>query len=254
MALPKKKKIQPNIDPPRIGREFLKYGMDRIEELMRQTDEKTVNLPRTIDFEDMDNSLFEFVKDGNLSIIIDDKKLPTVYLENERWGEFSKTWTLMDGDKNIPTPYLTIRRINKEPGTRMGNKYRVPQPRAFTYLEVPILDEGQTIFLRYKIPQPTNVDLIYDVSLFTKFRVDVNDMDKRILQEFASLQSYIFVKGNPMVVKLESMTEQNTVQQDKGDRLYVSKYQLRVLGFLQDENEFDIVKTTRKPRFGVDLL
>ena len=54
MSLPKKRKLDFKIDPPKQGHEYLKYGMDRIEELMRKTDTKTKYLPRTVGFEDID--------------------------------------------------------------------------------------------------------------------------------------------------------------------------------------------------------
>jgi hypothetical protein len=254
MALPKKKqKIEPNIDPPKIGTEYLKYGFDRIEELMVQTDKNTKYLPRTIEFEDIDTSLFEYIEDGELKLVLDGKAVPTFYLENERWGEFSKTWKFMDNDKNVPLPYITVRRINKAPGTRLGTKWRIPQAKTFRYLDVPILDDGQLINLRFKIPQPINVDLTYEVSLFTKYRVDINQMDEQVLANFASRQGYIFPKHNPMPVHLESITEANTIENIDGNKFYVSKYELMVLAFIQREEEFEITKTSRLPRIGVNL-
>jgi hypothetical protein len=60
-----------------------------------------------------------------MKIAIDGKAVPTFYLDNDRWGEFSKTWKFMDNDKNVPTPYITVRRIDKQAGTRLGTKYRI---------------------------------------------------------------------------------------------------------------------------------
>ena len=41
------------------------------------------------------------------------------------------------------------------------------------------------------------------LKLFTKYREDVNEFDELIFRNFASFQSYIFVKGNPMPFYLE---------------------------------------------------
>ena len=254
MALPKKKtKLDINIDPPKVGFDYLEYGMDRIEELMRKTDEKTTYLPRTIRFEDIDWDMKEYVENGELRLVLDGKEVPVFYLDNDRWGEFSKTWKYMDGDKNVPTPYITIRRSQKAAGTRLGTKYRIAQNKAFRYVDVPILDEGQIIYLRFKIPEPTNVDMTYDVRLFTKYRQDVNDYDELVLRNFASRQGYIFVKGNPMPIHLEGIQESNTIDNVDGDRFFVGQYTLLTKGFIQDEEEFEITKTSRKPRIGVDL-
>jgi len=250
MALPKKPKITHNINPPKIGREYLKYGLDRIEKLMKDTDENTKYLPRTIRMEDLDRAAFDYVQQDKLAIVLNGAKVPTFYLDNMRWGELKKTWKFVDGDKNISTPYITVRRLpEKNPGTRMGDKYRIPQPKRFVYLDVPILDEGQVIYLRFKMPQPVNVDLMYEVSLFTKYRVDVNAFDEQILRNFASRQDYVFVKGTPLPILFEEFSEKNPIENIDGDKYYVSKYTLKLLGALRDEKEYEIVKTTRKPRF-----
>jgi hypothetical protein len=167
MALPKKIKLTLDTNPPKIGTEYLKYGMDRIEELMRQTDTKTKYLPRTIELEDLDQALFDYVNRDGMKLIIDNKIVPTFYLDNDRWGEFSKTWKFMDNDKNVPTPYITVRRVDKQPGTRIDKKYRIPQPRKFRYMNVPILDNGEVIYLQFKMPEPVIVYLTYEVALFT---------------------------------------------------------------------------------------
>ena len=156
MSLPKKVKLTLDTNPPKVGTEYLKYGMDRIEELMRQTDTKTKYLPRTIELEDLDQALFDYVNRDGMQLTIDNKLVPTFYLDNDRWGEFSKTWKFMDNDKNVPTPYITVRRIDKQPGTRIGNKYRIPQPRKFRYMNVPILDNGEVIYLQFKMPEPVS--------------------------------------------------------------------------------------------------
>lgn len=252
MALPKKKQVKYSIDtnPPKVGTEFLKYGMDRIEELMNKTDEKTKYLPRTITFENLDQSVYDYVNDGSLTLAIDGEKIPVFYLDNDRWGEFSKTWKFMDDDKNVPTPYLTVRRTDKQPGTRIGNKARVPQPRKFRYMDVPILDEGEVIYLRFKMPEPTNVDMVYEVSLFTKYRVDVNLYDEQVLRNFASKQDYVFVKGTPFPLMLEGIDEPKSLENVDGDRFFVARYTLKLMGFIQDEKEFEITKTLRKTKIG----
>jgi hypothetical protein len=253
MSLPKKVKVTHDTNPPRVGTDYLKYGMERIEELMRMTDAKTKYLPRTILMEDLDQALFDYVNLDGLKLTIDSKIVPTFYLDNDRWGEFSKTWKFMDNDKNVPTPYITVRRINKNIGTRLGTKYRIPQPRKFRYLNVPILDEGEVIYLQLKMPEPTNVDLVYEISLFTKYRVDVNQYDEQVLKNFASRQDYLFVKGNPIPIIFEGFADSNPIENIDGDRYFVSKYAIKVMGFLQDEKEFEISKSVRKTKIGYTI-
>lgn len=254
MAVPKKKKLTLDINPPKIGTEYLKYGFDRIEELMNKTDEKTKYLPRTILLENLDQTLFDYVNYDEMKLTLDGNVVPTFYLDNDRWGEFSKTWKFMDNDKNVPTPYITVRRIDKQKGTRLGTKHRIPQPRKFRYVNVPIMDEGQVIYLQFRMPEPVNVDMTYEVALFTKYRVDVNDYDQQILKTFASHQGYIWVNGSPMPLLFEGFAEANPIENIDGDRFFVSKYALKILGFIQDEKEFEIVKTIRKTRLGYNVV
>lgn len=250
MALPKKPQINYVVNPPKPGHEYMKFGMDRIEELMKMTDEKTKYFPRTILFEDLDIGIFEYIKQDKLSIVLDGNKVPTFYLDNMRYGELRKTWKFADKDKNVATPYILIRRLGeKEPGTRLGTKYRIPQPKKFSYVDVPILDEGEIVFLRFKMPQPVNVDLNYEVALFTKYRVDVNKFDEQILKNFASRQDYVWVKGTPLPVLFEGLEESNPIENIDGDKFYVSKYKLKLLGLIRNEDEYEIVKTMRKSKF-----
>ena len=253
MSLPKKVKITHDTNPPNVGNEYLNYGVERIEELMRETDTKTKYLPKTILIEDLDQALFDYVNLDGMKLVIDNKPVPTFYLDNDRWGEFSKTWKFMDNDKNVPTPYVTVRRINKLPGTRLGTKYRIPQPRKFRYLNVPILDNGEVIYLLFKMPEPTNVDLVFEITLFTKYRVDVNKYDEQVLKNFASRQDYLFVKGNPIPINFEGFAESNPIENIDGDRYFVSKYAIKVMGFIQDEKDFEISKSVRKTKIGYTI-
>lgn len=255
MSLPKKKvKLTLDTNPPDIGTKYLQYGMDRIAKLMADTDTETKYLPRTILLEDLDQSVFDYVNIDGMKLTLDGELVPTFYLDNDRWGEFSKTWKFMDNDNNVPTPYITVRRIDKQAGTRLGSKFRIPQPRSFRYVNVPIMDEGELIYLQFKMPEPVNVDLTYEVALFTKYRVDVNLYDEQILKNFASRQDYVWVNGNPLPLLFEGFAESNPIENIDGDRFFVSKYALKILGFIQDEKEFEIVKTIRKTKIGVSII
>jgi len=73
------------------------------------------------------------------------------------------------------------------------------------------------------------------------------------LKIFASNQNYVFVNGTPFPITLESMEEANSIENIDGDRFYVSKYNLKLQGYIQDEEEFEITKTLRKTKIGVSV-
>lgn len=248
-----KKKTDLVLNPPKIGSEYLKYGYERIEHLMVNSDTKTTFLPKSIGYEDLDQGIFDFVKDKDMKLIIDGKDVPAVYLTNERWAEFSKTWQYVDLDKNLLTPFITVLRTSEKDGTRLGKKFNFAQKRRFRYLDVPILDEGQVINLRFKIPEPVNVDLTYDIRFFSKYLEDMNKFDEKVRRTFPSRQAYTYVKGNPMVIVHDGEENQNTVQDVKGDRMFVKKHTIKILGFIQSREEFQIVKTTRLPNINISV-
>jgi hypothetical protein len=250
---PKKKNLSFDMNPPKIGTDFLQYGKERIAELLAQVDPKTTYLPKSVEDYDMDHAIREFVRDHELKLVIDNKDVPVFFLTNERWGEFSKTWIYADGDKNISTPFLTIRKTGREAGTRLGTKWNVPNGRLFKYIDVPVLDEGEEIFIRFKVNQPINTDLLYEVKLFTKFQKDVNACNKMFDKAFRSRQAYLFVKGNPIPLILEGIGNESTLENINGDRMYVVTYSLRLQGFVLYEDDFQVIKTYRKPKLDFGL-
>ena len=254
MSLPKKLKYNIDINPPKIGTEFLKYGDERIKKLLADTDPRTKYIPQSIMLENLDESVYNLVNDGELTLFIDGEKVPVFYMDNERWGEFSKTWKFTDDDKNIKTPYITVRRIDKKQGTRINKKYQIPQQMKHKYINVPIHDNGELIYLVFKTPEPVNIDLSYEIQLFTKYRIDVNTFDELIFKKYSSGQLYCFPKNNPMPTLLTSSEEPRNIESIEGDKCYVAKQTIQLFGFIQDENDIEITKTTRKPRFGIFLI
>jgi hypothetical protein len=91
--------------------------------------------------------------------------------------------------------------------------------------------------------------LTYEIRLFCKFIKDVNKFDEIFIKDFRSVQSYIQVKGSPMPVLQQGISEESTLEDIDGDRMYVKIYTIKLLGFLLYEDDFKIVKTTRKPLF-----
>ena len=64
-------------------------------------------------------------------------------------------------------------------------------------------------------------------------------------------KEYVWIKGAPMPLLFEGFAEANPIENIDGDRFFVSKYALKVQGFIQDEKEFEIVKSMRKPKFTI---
>jgi hypothetical protein len=234
-----------------------KEGNPEIDKLMYHTDEHSTNLPSSITLRDLDGGINDLYVKGALHInfprkVVTDKKevfvdgpTPVIYMTNERWGEFSKTWKFTDKDKNISSPFITIRRTAKERGTHSITKYGIPHRQTFTYKRDIQWDGERLSYLFYKIPQPIPVDLTYEVKFFTKYMKYGNSMDELVLRTFDSCQHYIDVQGHYFPVLLDGMDEQNTVDDVDGDRMYVTTYTLKLIGYLQFEGEFEKVDGVR---------
>jgi hypothetical protein len=238
MAVPKKKL-------PVVDTNIKKFGVERLRELVLQSDENTTYLPRAIKIEDIDVSFFDKVENGSLSIIIDGKKLPVIFMTNERWGEFERTWQYQDDDKLLLTPFITIKRTDKQPGTIYGGIFTVANRKTFSYVDVPTLENGYYIFTRYKIPQPVPIDLTYEVTLFSKYQEDVNAFDELMMTRFAPRQEYINVYGHYFPVVRESIKTTDDVDDIDGNRMYKTSYEIKVMGYLQNPEEFEITKTAK---------
>lgn len=246
MAVPKKK--QPVVDT-----DIRNIGVNRLKELVLNSDTNTTYLPRGIKFEDIDTSFLELVDMGNLSIVIDGKKVPVLYMTNEKWGEFERTWQYQDDDKNILTPFITIKRVNKEPGTIYGGMFTVANRKTFTYVDVPTLEDGYYIFTRYKIPQPVPIDLTYDVTLFSKYQEDVNKFDELMMTRFASRQEYLNVFGHYFPVVREGIEITDDIDDIDGNRLYKTNYEIKVMGYIQNPEEFEITKTIKRTKIELGI-
>lgn len=240
MALPSKK--NKNIANPANS------GTKRVDELLAQTNVNSTFLPKSILLEDLDRGIYEYVKSGDLKLTVDGKDVPVIFLTQERWSEFEKTWQFDDGDKNVVMPFITVRRTDApRQGTNPISKYGIPFRKTFQYLKVPNVDQDGTKNVDiYKIPQPVAIDIDYEVRIFTHFMVDLNKFNEIMNTMFYSKQTYTLIKGHYIPLELDSISDESTMDQYDGQRFYNQAYKIQMLGYIQNENEFEVVKGVRK--------
>lgn len=58
------------------------------------------------------------------------------------------------------------------------------------------------------------------------------------------------INNTPFPILFEGFSETNSLENIDGDRFFISKYTIKLLGCIQDEKEFEVVKTVRKPKIG----
>tara|TARA_R110000796_G_scaffold40062_1_gene99385 strand:+ start:12926 stop:13960 length:1035 start_codon:yes stop_codon:yes gene_type:complete len=223
-----------------------KVGPEQRQDILDKIDYKGTYLPKGVGLSDIDETFIDFVGD-DLEMEIDGNKIPVIFLTIQRWAEFSKTWTFADKFKNLKMPFITIvRQPHIQVGTNQNSMWNIPGNKLYTYLKVPTYDAGIRGVDTYRIPQPTSVDVTYDVRLFCNRMKDLNVFHTIIQTAFNSRQYYVKVKGHPMPVHLESIGDES--QKDNFDkrRFYVQHFNMKLLGYILDEDDYEVVPSINR--------
>jgi hypothetical protein len=234
MALPSNYKKNISILPK-------KFGPEQREELLNQIMDNGTYLPRGVMAEDLDSSFIEFIK-KDLEIIIDGEKIPVIFLTLQRWMEFSRTWEFTDKHKDIKIPFITIvRKPDIQPGTDQQGLWNTATRLTYNYFQVPTFDGIRKGVDVYKIPQPTAIDLSYEVRIFCNKMRDLNKMQVKVHQAFRSRQFYISPNGHPMPIVLDSIGDESPISDFENRRFYVQLFDMRLQGYILDSDEFQII-------------
>lgn len=225
-----------------------KTGVERRQEILDGIQDKGTFLPKGVLEEDMDQSFLEFVNsDKGFSISVDGVKVPVIFLTIQRWTEFSKTWQHSDKYKNIELPFITVvRKPDIQQGQNQAGLWNIPGNRTYTYYKVPTWDGVRKGIDLYKIPQPTSVDMTYEVRLFTNRMKDLNKFNRIIQRAFQSRQCYINVNGHPMPLHLETIGDESNIDDFENRRFYVQLFEMKLLGYILDEDDYEVVPTINR--------
>jgi len=225
-----------------------KIGPERRQEILDDISDRGTFLPRGVLEEDMDQTFVEFLtSDKRMGLTIDGQKVPVIFLTIQRWTEFSKTWQFSDKFKNIELPFITVvRKPDIQQGQNQAGLWNIPVSRTYTYMKVPTWDGVRRGVDLYKIPQPTSVDLTYEVRLFTNRMKDLNQFNRLVQRAFQSRQCYITVNGHPMPLHLESIGDESNIDDFENRRFYVQMFEMKLLGYILDEADFEVIPTINR--------
>lgn len=222
--------------------------IDRREELLNDIIKHDTYLPESILHDDLDKGMLNFIEE-NFKVISDGKTIPIIpkILTIQKWAEYKNTWEFTDEDRNIKLPFIAIiRKPDVQPGTNPITQRTIPNRKTFHYSIINTwngVNKGANI---YKIPQPVAVDITFDVSIVcNKFR-SLNVFNKLIMQKFTSRQAYTTIKGHYIPIVLDSNSDSTPMELIDGRRFYVQNYQLTMLGYLIDADEFEVVPAINK--------
>ena len=233
-----------------------KIGPERRQEILDGIADKGTFLPKGVLEEDLDQTFIEFIdKDERMSLTLDGKKVPVIFLTIQRWSEFSKTWQFSDKYKNIELPFITIlRKPDIQQGENQAGLWNIPGDHTYIYYKVPTWDGVRKGIDLYKVPQPTPVNVTYEVRIFTNRMKDLNKLNRKIQRAFQSRQCYINPNGHPMPLHLETIGDESNIDDFENRRFYVQMFEMKLLGYILDEEDFEVVPTINRSVVTTELM
>ena len=143
-------------------------------------------------------------------------------------------------DKNVEPPFITVVRIPEVKfGTNPALIYNIPNRRQYFYAQVPTWDGQRNGMDIYKIPQPVPVDITFQVKIVCNRMRELNEFNKTVLEKFASRQAYRNIKGHYIPIIQGNISDESVMDNEKR-KYYIQSYEFTMLGFLIDENEFEV--------------
>lgn len=233
MPLPKIKKHLPLTQS--------KILLERRKELLEKINKDGTCLPKSLLHADLDRGFLDFVK-NDLKVIVDGKVVPTldVLITTQNWAQFTETWNFKNLDNNAEPPFiLIVRNPEVKYGTNPSTLYTIPNRRQFFYAQVPTWDGNRMGMDVYKIPQPVPVDITFSVKIICNRMRELNSLNKVIIEKFSSRQSYAQIKGHYIPIIMGNISDESVLDVEKR-KYYGQSYEFTMLGFLIDENEFEV--------------
>ena len=215
--------------------------LPRRRELVDKINKDGTFLPKSLLHADLDGGFLEFVK-NELKTVIDGKIIPTIdiLVTTQNWSQFTETWNLQNLDKNVEPPFVTTVRVPEVKfGTNPAILYNIPNRRQYFYAQVPTWDGQRNGMDIYKIPQPVPVDISYTVKIVCNRMREINEFNKNVIEKFASRQAYQVIKGHYIPIIMGNISDESVMELEKR-KFYIQSYEFTLLGFLLDENEFEV--------------
>lgn len=215
--------------------------LPRRQELVDKINRDGTYLPKSILHADLDGGFLNFVK-TELKTVVDGKVIPMVdiLVTTQNWSQFTETWNIQNIDKNTEPPFITVVRIPEVKfGTNPATLYNIPNRKQYFYAQVPTWDGQRHGADIYKIPQPVPVDITYNVKIVCNRMRELNSFNKNIIEMFSSRQAYTSIKGHYIPIVMGNISDESVMDLEKR-KYYIQSYEFTLLGFLIDEDEFEV--------------
>lgn len=247
MALPNSYKKKVNFTPPPQNIQYpFEMRSGAAEALKDEITEKNTLLPQGILHIDLDRGFKDFIT-KECRLVYNGEVIPVHMMSIQKWNEFSKTWQFADEHGNVKIPFITVvRQPDTKPGTNPSLIYNIPGQPTFTYAQVPVWDGNRKGVDVYKIPQPTPVDITYEVRLFTYRQKELNAFNMIMMKKFNARQAYSKVNGHYVPMVLDETSDESQLDDMESKRFYTQLYTIQMQGFLLDPEDFEHVPTVNR--------
>jgi hypothetical protein len=213
----------------------------RREQLLDYIKEDGTYLPKSVLHADLDRGMLDFVKD-ELKVVTAGNVVPMVdiIITTQNWTQYVETALFLDLDYNPSPPFITVVRSPEvKYGTNPSLQYTIPNRKQFYYASVPTWNGNEQGMDIYTIPQPVPVDINYSVKIICNRMRELNQLNKVVMQTFSSRQAYTFIKGQYVPIILNNISDESQMNID-ARKYYVQSYDFTMLGYLIDEEEFEV--------------
>lgn len=213
----------------------------RREQLLEYIKEDGTYLPKSVLHADLDRGMLDFVKD-ELKVVVAGNIVPMldIIITTQNWAQYLETWKFVDLDYNPSPPFITVVRSPEvKYGTNPSLQYTIPNRKQFYYASVPTWNGNEQGMDIYTIPQPVPVDIKYSVKIICNRMRELNQLNKIVMQMFSSRQAYTFIKGQYVPIIMDNVSDESQLTMD-ARKYYVQNYDFTMLGYLIDEEEFEV--------------
>ena len=234
MALPKQ--VKPTL--PLVPKKTLS---ERREQLLEYINKDGTYLPKSVLHADLDRGMLDFVK-TDLQIVTAGKTVPMIdiILTTQNWSQYVESALFVNLDYNVEPPFVTVvRQPEVKYGTNPSLQYTIPNRKQFYYASVPTWNGNEQGMDIYTIPQPVPVDINYSLKIVCNRMRELNQLNKIVLQKFSSRQAYTFIKGQYVPIILNNIADESQMTMESR-KYYVQSYDFTMLGYLIDEEEFQV--------------
>ena len=227
--------------------------------------EKAPIFPKPLEYEDIDNAFFDFVK-NEIDVTVNGEVVPTFTLfSSQRFSEYSQTWNHSDEEGNLLMNFKTVNRdSNPSFGDNQGGLWNIPGNRRYTILQRTVLDDnGTESYEKYSMKQPYTVDLAYRINFVTNVFENINTFNQKVNYLFKARQCYIRPNGHYIPMVIDEINDESTYSiEDR--KFYVQSISVKVMAYIIHETDFEIEKTpkriflamegetTKKPKISID--